>query len=84
MTEGKTTAGTVAIVLAIGISVALNIVTVAILWAAYHRLGVDPDSGLSENGTQLLTGAFGGIIGVLGSYIGYMTGNKNSKNGSPQ
>ncbi len=32
------------------------------------------ESGLSENATQILTLAFGGIIGLLGSYVGYKTG----------
>jgi hypothetical protein len=56
----------------------LNVITMAILWAAWARLGVDPDSGISENGTQLLTGAFGGIIGALSAYLGYTLGKKNS------
>lgn len=60
---------------------ALNIVTVAILWAAWQRLGIDVDSGISENGTQLLTGWGGAMIGVLGSYLGYRYGEK--KNGNP-
>jgi hypothetical protein len=75
------TADMVAVILAIGVVLALNIVTGAILWAAYQRLGIDPDSGISENGTQLLTGAFGGIIGVLGSYIGFRYGEKKGSNG---
>jgi hypothetical protein len=45
---------------------------------AQLRLGVDVNSGISENGTQLLTGWGGGIIGVLGSYIGFTFGKKSS------
>ena len=70
------TSDVVAIILAVGISTALVVVTVGILWAAAIRLGIDPDSGLSENATQLLTGWGGGIIGVLGSYIGFTFGKK--------
>lgn len=74
--DHRPTADMVAIILATGISVALIIVTAALLYAAFLRLGVDPDSGLSENGTQLLTGWGGGIIGVLGSFIGFTFGKK--------
>lgn len=74
--NGHNVAQWVAIILAVGMAVALNITTVALLWAAAIRLGVDPDSGLSENGTQLLTGWGGGIIGVLGAYVGYSFGKR--------
>jgi ABC-type nickel/cobalt efflux system permease component RcnA len=68
----------VAVILAASIGLALNVVVIAILWAAAQRLGVDVNSGISENGTQLLTGWGGGIIGVLGSYIGFTFGKKAS------
>ena len=74
-------AGIVAIILAAGVAIALNVITMAILWAAWARLGVDPDSGISENGTQLLTGTFGAIIGALSAYLGYTVGKK--ANGKP-
>jgi hypothetical protein len=72
----RPTSELVAIILALGISVALNVVTVALLWAAYIRLGVNPNTGLSENGTQLLTGWGGGIIGIIGAYVGYSFGKR--------
>jgi len=56
----------VAVVLAVGIVVAFNSITVAILWDALH--GEDP--GISDNAVQILLTTFGGIIGVLGGYIG--------------
>jgi hypothetical protein len=65
-------ASNVALVLAAGMVFALNIITIALLIAAFH---VDPPE-LSANGTQLLTGWGGGIIGVLGSYIGFTFGSK--------
>jgi hypothetical protein len=77
-------AGTVAIILAVGVAVALNVITGAILFAAYVRLGIDVDAGISENGTQLLTGAFGGIIGALSAYMGYTLGRKNGENGQSE
>lgn len=73
--DHRSTAERVAIVLAVGITIALNLVTIALLWAAYTRIGT-PNPGLSENGTQLLTGWGGGIIGVLGAYVGYSFGRK--------
>lgn len=76
--EHRGAAGIVAIILAVGVALALNIITMAILWAAWARLGVDPDSGISENGTQLLTGTFGAIIGALSAYLGYTVGKKSN------
>ena len=62
-----------AIILAIGLVTAINAITVAVLIDA-----VTADAGgLSENATQILTTAFGGIIGVLGSAMGYRQANQN-------
>lgn len=56
----------VALILAVGLAISVNIITFAIVLGA-----VSNDARLSENGTQILTAAFGGIIGLLGSYLGY-------------
>lgn len=72
----RPTAELVALILATGIALALNVVTGAFLWAAYIRLGIDPASGISENGTQILSAWGGGIIGVLGAYVGYAFGKR--------
>ena len=69
-------AGIVAIILSLGIVIALNVITGALLWAAVQRLGIDPDSGLSDNGVQLLLAWGGGIISVIAGYIGYTIGKK--------
>jgi hypothetical protein len=61
---------TVAILLAVGIATAVNLITFATLYDAIFSAG----PGLSDNATQILTTAFGGIIGVLGSYIGFKVG----------
>jgi hypothetical protein len=58
----------VALVLAVGISLAVILVTAGVLYDAIFSEG----PGLSDNATQLLTTAFGGIIGVLGSYLGFV------------
>ena len=74
-------AGTVAIVLAVGISVALNVITAALLYAAIQRLGIDPDSGISDNGVQILLAWGGAITSVLAGYIGFVIGK--TTNGKP-
>jgi hypothetical protein len=60
----------VALVLAVGISTAINAFTIAVLLDAL--LGENP--GLSENATQILTGWGGGVIGVIGAVVGYQAG----------
>ena len=81
--EFSEAAGKVAIILAIGISASLFLVTAALLTAAMMRFSAGVGEGLSENGVQLLTGWGGGIIGVLGSYLGYTLGKKEGeKNGT--
>ena len=57
----------VPLILAIGVATALNCITFAVLYDAIFS----DVSGLSENATQIITGAFGGILGVLGSYMGF-------------
>lgn len=70
----------VAAVLAVGLATALNLVTFAALYHALFQPGPDlPFVGLSENATQLLTTAFGGIIGVLGSYLGFRAGERSNE-----
>jgi predicted PurR-regulated permease PerM len=71
----------VAVVLAVGLCTAVNLITAAVLYDAIFSEG----PGLSENATQILTTVFGGIIGVLGSYIGYRAGlNAARGNGDDQ
>jgi len=65
----------VAVILAVGICTALNAITFAVLYAALFGES-DVPGGLSENATQVLTGWGGGIIGILGAYVGYRLGEK--------
>jgi hypothetical protein len=60
---------TVAVILAVSLAVAFNLFTLAVLYTAIQN-----DAPLSENATQVLTGWGGGIIGILGAYIGYRIG----------
>src|SRR5215472_3327644 len=68
----------VVLVLAIGLSLAVLFVTAGVLYDAIFSEG----PGLSDNATQVLTAAFGGIIGVLGSYVGYRAAS-NGKSSPP-
>jgi hypothetical protein len=60
----------VAVILAVGLATAVNAITFAVLYDAIFSKG----PGLSDNATQVLTAALGGVIGVLGSYLGLRAG----------
>lgn len=64
----------VALVLAIGICTALNVLTIGVLVDALFS--VSP--GLSENATQILTGWGGGVLSVIGAAIGYQMGESRA------
>lgn len=67
----------VALTLAVGLVAAFNCITFAVLYDAIFS----STSGLSENATQILTAAFGGITGILGGYIGFRAGeNERERN----
>lgn len=70
----------VAILLAVGIATALNLITAATIWAAVYQAvhGNPIAGGIGENVTQVLTGWGGGIIGILGAYVGYTFGVKRA------
>jgi hypothetical protein len=57
----------VMLICAIGLATAFNLITFAVLYDAIFSEG----PGLSDNATQVLTGWGGGIIGLLGAYVGY-------------
>ncbi len=66
----------IALVLAIGLCTALNIIVIAVLYDAIHN----PDqAGISENATQILTGWGGGIVGILGAVFGYKVGQNQER-----
>ena len=69
----------VAVILALGLSTAVNVVTAGVLYDAIFSKG----PGLSENATQILTTAFGGIIGVVGAYLGFKAGQASNGDGRP-
>jgi len=68
-----TTTDLVAIILAAGMVLALNLFILAAVleaWANPITLPV----GLSDNATQVLTGWGGGIVGVIGALVGVRVG----------
>lgn len=60
----------IGLTLAIGFVLALNFLTIAVLYDALFS----NQPGLSENATQILTGWGGGVTGILGSMLGYRAG----------
>lgn len=68
----------VAIILAFGIATSINFITLAVMYDA-----VAEGAELSENATQILVAAFGGIIGILGSYIGFRAGERAKEGDKP-
>lgn len=67
----ETSRDLIALVLAVGLATALNVIVAAILYDAIHN---PTNAGISENATQILTGWGGGIIGVLGAVFGFRAG----------
>jgi hypothetical protein len=63
----------VAVIIAIGVCTAINLVILAVLVDAFYPA---EGSGLSENATQIITGGIGGLVGVLGSYVGFRAGTR--------
>lgn len=63
----------IALILAVGICTALNLLTLAVMWDALKS----DTPGISENATQILTGWGGGIVGILGAVFGYRAGVSN-------
>lgn len=65
----------VALVLAIGLAASLLTIVAAVMYDAVRS----DTPGLSENATQILTGWGGGIIGIVGSYLGYRAGESTDR-----
>ena len=61
-----------ALALAVGIVLAVNFVAFGVVYDAVTSSG----PGLSDNATQVLTSAFAGGFGVIGSYIGFRYGSE--------
>jgi hypothetical protein len=63
----------IAFVLAAGLSLSVVVLVLGVVWAAIKH--GNSAATLSENESQVLTTAFGGLIGLLGAWVGYRAGN---------
>jgi hypothetical protein len=74
-----TGADIVAIILACGVSLVLCLIIVGTIVQILHNTPGAPEIQLSENATQIIISGMGGIIGVLGGYIGYRMHQNHSR-----
>jgi hypothetical protein len=72
----------IALVLAIGLSSAIILILVATMVQIVYNQR--PEVTLSENATQVLTSAVGGLSGILGGYIGYSMRDRRGKDGEDE
>ena len=70
----------VAVILAVGVATALNVITVAAAWTAIAGSS-DVSGGLSENATQVIAGLGGGMIAAVGSFLGFRAGEHHRRDG---
>lgn len=66
----------VAIILAAGMVLALNLFIVSAIFEA-NANPITLPVGLSDNATQVLTGWGGGIVGVIGALVGVRVGRRH-------
>ena len=66
----------VAIILATAISISLLVLTGLAFWGVVSTHARDIEPGRLVAVTQVLTGWGGGMLGVLGAYVGYSFGKK--------
>jgi hypothetical protein len=71
------------VALVLAISLGLTMFMIALAAIINVTIEKNPTPTLGENTTQVFTAAIGGVIGVLGSYIGYRARNRsdNGKEG---
>ena len=67
----------VAVILSLGVAVSMIILITGVVWGAIKHGSTA--ATLTENETQVLIAAFGGIFGILGAYLGFRAGNGNKE-----
>ena len=73
----------VAVILATGLSLLVVLILVATMVQILNNAPNQPEIQLSENSTQILIAAIGGIVGVLGGYVGYRLHHRDDKEEPP-
>ena len=67
----------VAVILAVGLASVVILILIATIVQILNNNR--PEVTLSENATQILTSAVGGLAGILGGYVGYsMRGRRDT------
>lgn len=61
----------VAAILAVGLACLVVLILVATTIQILHNKPGVPEIQLSENATQVLIAAIGGMVGILGGYVGH-------------
>ena len=69
----RPTSDLIAVILSAGFSLAILSLVVGVSWAAIQH--GNTAATLSDNEAGVLQVAFGGIVGVLGAWVGYRAGN---------
>lgn len=72
----------VAVILAVGLSLTIVLVLVATMVQILNNRPGVPEIQLSENATQILIAAIGGVVGVLGGYVGYRLHERSTEDSS--
>jgi hypothetical protein len=72
----------IAFVLAVGLASTIILILVATMVQIVHNQR--PEVTLSENATQVLTSAVGGLSGILGGYVGYSLRDRKGKDGEDE
>ena len=67
----------VALILAVAIGLSAVLISVTLLWAVVTD--TEHLNPLGSNATSVLLALFGGLIGVLGAYIGFRTGQRRDR-----
>jgi hypothetical protein len=69
----------VALVLALGLVITMILVVTG---TTFNRATNDKLSPLGDNTTQIFIAGIGGMVALLGTYIGYRVGNSRNGNGN--
>src|SRR5262245_22732329 len=66
------------VILAVAVGTGVNFIVIAVMYDAIQQ-----GAEISDNAVQLLSVIFGGLIGLLASYVGFVSGRR-SQAGTPE